>query len=314
MRGLLIVNPNATTTTARKLDVIEHAFGAEIDLTIEVTQYRGHARELAREARAAAFHTVLILGGDGTVNEAVNGLLADGLGADVPAMATIPGGSANVFVRSLGLPTDPIEATGALLESIRGGRTRSVGLGRANQRWFTSNAGVGLDADVIVDMERQREAGHTATPARYVRTTLIQYLRHTDRRNPTLTLRPLTPDGLAKGPGSDTSVFLVIVQNTSPWTYLGPLPLNANPTAAFEAGLSVFAPRRLGVATTARHIGRIMRSGTPRDGKDQVAWADVHNFEVFSETLAKLQVDGDAMGEFSQIIFESVPRALRVYF
>lgn len=328
MRGLLIVNPNATSTTARRLDVIEHAFESEMDLEVAVTQYRGHARELARDARMAAFHTVLILGGDGTVNEAVNGLLQDGEGSDVPALATIPGGSANVFVRALGLPTDPIEATGALLESIRLGRTRSVGLGRANERWFTSNAGLGLDADVIVDMERQREAGRRATPSRYVRTTLVQYLKHTDRRHPTLQIRagsdPRDGESAAsehseneaatEALGAGDAVFLVIVQNASPWTYLGPLPLNANPAADFESGLSVFAPRRLGIYSTVRHLARIARSGTPQNGRDQVAWTDMRELEVVADPPAKLQVDGDAVGDFRQVRFTSVARALRVYY
>ena len=196
-------------------DVIGHAFRAELELDVVETAYRGHARELARAARAAEVHVVLTLGGDGTVNEAVNGLLEYGIGPDVPALGTVPGGSANVFVRALGLPTDPIEATGQLLAALRSGQTRTIGLGRANDRWFTSNAGLGLDAEIIVDMERQRHSGRIATPARYVWTTATQYLRHTNRRTPALTLVSDAAEPIE-------GVFMVIVQNTSPWTFLGP--------------------------------------------------------------------------------------------
>jgi diacylglycerol kinase family enzyme len=306
VRGLLVVNPNATSTTSRMRTVIENAFAAELELDVVETQYRGHARELARAARAAQSHVVLTLGGDGTVNEVVNGLLADGLGPDVPALATVPGGSANVFVRALGLPTDPIEATGALLSALRSGQTRMIGLGQANDRWFTSNAGLGLDAEIIVDMERQRREGRAATPGRYVRTGLTQFLRHTDRQSPALTLVPSDGDPI---PG----VFLVIVQNTSPWTFLGPVPFHGNPSATFDTGLDVFAPTSLGILSTTRHVWRLFRGVPPRDARDLVSWHDHGAFRVIADSAAKLQVDGDAVGDVAEVRFAAVPRALRVY-
>src|SRR6185503_21222677 len=149
MRALLVVNPKATTTTERGRDVLVHALRSEADLTVEYTNHRGHAAELGRRAVAEGYDVLVTLGGDGTVNEAVNGLLADGPDPNVPALAVVPGGSTNVFARALGLPRDWTEGTGVILEALQAKRTRTIGLGRAEDRYFTFCAGLGLDAEVV---------------------------------------------------------------------------------------------------------------------------------------------------------------------
>ena len=121
MRALLVVNPMATATTERMRDVLTHALASETKLDVVQTQARGHATSLAREAVADRLDVVVALGGDGTVNEVVNGLLADGPAAGLPALAVVPGGNANVFARALGLPASPVEATGLLLDALRSG-------------------------------------------------------------------------------------------------------------------------------------------------------------------------------------------------
>jgi len=184
MRGLLVVNPRATTTSPRVVDVIVHAFSADIDLDVTVTTHRGHGFALGERARSEGMDVVVTLGGDGVVNEVTNGLLAEGPGPHVPMLATVPGGSANVFARSLGLPNDAVEATGQILEALREGRCRRIGVGRANDHWFVANAGLGLDAEIIAAMEQHRARGRAATPLRYVTTTLNAYFRGTDRRHP----------------------------------------------------------------------------------------------------------------------------------
>ncbi|MFV2120269.1 acylglycerol kinase family protein, partial [Streptomyces sp. Act-28] len=131
MRALLVSNPAATTTSARTRDVLVHALASEMKLDAVTTEYRGHARDLARQAvEAGNVDLVVALGGDGTVNEVVNGLLHRGPAPDrLPRLAVVPGGSTNVFARALGLPNDAVEATGALLDALRERRSRTVGLG-----------------------------------------------------------------------------------------------------------------------------------------------------------------------------------------
>ena len=212
----------------------------------------GHAGTLARKAASDGTQLILTLGGDGTVNEAVNGLL-HGLkpGMD-PAFAPVPGGNANVFTRALGLPADPVDATGRILESLQAGRDRRVGLGCASpghtspgappgaslDRYFTFNAGMGLDAETVRVIEGMREHGRTLTPGLYLRTALRQFYRVTDRRHPRLTLGTGWPIPVGH-------LFLGIISNTSPWTFLGRRPVNPSPGASFETGLDIFALRRM---------------------------------------------------------------------
>src|SRR6266487_3461292 len=148
MRALLVVNP-AATTTRKGRDVLVRALASDLKLEVEETGHRGHAAALACRAARDGVDVVVALGGDGTVNEVVNGLLTDGARPGLPLLAVVPGGSTNVFVRMLGLPEDPIEATGEILDGLRSRRTRPVGLGveaEAGDRWFTFNAGFGFDA------------------------------------------------------------------------------------------------------------------------------------------------------------------------
>ncbi|GAA2927256.1 hypothetical protein GCM10020221_24030 [Streptomyces thioluteus] len=162
MRALLVVNPSATTTSARTRDVLVHALASDLKLEVATTEYRGHARDLARAAAESGnTELVVALGGDGTVNEVVNGLLHRGPDPEgLPRLAVVPGGSTNVFARALGLPNEPVEATGALLDALRDGTGRTIGLGHAGGtpgtedegapgRWFTFCAGFGFDAGVV---------------------------------------------------------------------------------------------------------------------------------------------------------------------
>ncbi len=306
VRGLFVVNPRATTTSPRIIDVIVHALSDEIDLDVTVTTHRGHGVALGERAVAEGRDIVLTLGGDGIVHEVVNGLLATGPGPHVPMLATVPGGSGNVFARALGLPTDPVESTGLLLELVRAGVSRSIGLGRADDRWFVANAGLGIDAEIIAAMERKRRAGRTATPIRYLATTLEQFFRHTDRRS-----APLTLD--RAGERVD-SVFFAFVQNTTPWTFFGDWPINPCPRAGFDTGLDLFGSRRLGVPTSLVAATRMV-SGSPRVGTARgalVSWHDVDRFTVTADRPVAVQLDGEAMGERTELVFTAHADALRV--
>ena len=306
MRGLLVVNPKATTTSARVTDVLVHAFSDEIDLEIITTTHKGHARSLGERALDERLDVVVTLGGDGVIHEVVNGVLRDGPGPQVPMLATVPGGSGNVFARALGLPLDPVEATGELLDAVRQRRTKQIGLGRANDVWFIANAGLGLDAEVIDAMERQRHAGHTATPIRYLTTVLQELFRSTDRRNPRLT---------AERPGHPptTGVFLAIVQNTSPWTYFGSWPIEPSPNASFDTGLDLFALRDLSLPIALTAARRMLMHSTAGSTKRAiVVWHDQAAFDILASTPTPFQVDGESLGPTQHVRFVAVPRALRV--
>ena len=311
MRGLLVVNPRATTTSPRVIDVIVHALSDEVNLDVTVTTHKGHGILLGEAARQQGLDVVVTLGGDGVVNEVVNGILSSDGGGPVPLLATVPGGSGNVFARALGLPTDAVEATGLILERLRTGGSRVIGLGTANDRWFVANAGLGLDAEIIAAMEGQRKAGHAATPTRYLRTALDQYLRRTDRKEPALTL---TRGARADHPAERLpGVFAAVVQNTSPWTFFGTWPINPCPDASFDAGLDLFAIRRMHLPTGLIVTRRLLTSragGSARGGI--VSWHDQSEFTLTAQRPIDFQIDGEGMGAVTEVVFRSHPRALRV--
>ena len=304
MRALLIVNPKATTTSQRGRDVLARALGSDLKVDLVETQRRGHAVELGHQATSEGYDLVVVLGGDGTVNEVINGLLRDGVHADQPALAVVPGGSTNVFSRALDIPRDPVEATGSLLDALREGRSRHIGLGRADDRWFAFTAGLGLDADAVRWIELARARGKAPTPSRYVRSALRQFFLDTDRRHPALTL---------ERPGEDPmpGLFLAIVTNTSPWTYFGSRPVVLTRTATFDTGLDLVAMKRL------RTVGTLwaasgMLFGDGLRGRASVVLRDLAEFTVTAEHPVHLQVDGDYLGEREAVAFRSHPHALRV--
>ncbi|MFI5931643.1 diacylglycerol/lipid kinase family protein [Actinoplanes sp. NPDC051494] len=314
MRALLVVNPKATTTTERSRDVLVRALRSEIDLTVEYTRKRGHAASLAREAAEAGVEVVVALGGDGTVNEVVNGLMTTepGLSAQgvspafrLPALAVVPGGSTNVFARALGLPRDWAEGTGVILDGLRSGRHRVIGLGRADDRYFTFTAGMGLDAAVTRRVEQARLRGRTSTPGLYLRSILGQVLSGEDRKTPPLSIeRP--------GEESEMALGTVIIQNTAPWTYVGDRAINPNPQASFDRGLDVLALRSLGVATTTRTVTQMTSRNADPHGKNVLRLHDQAEFTVVASRPQSFQLDGDYLGERQKVHFLSVPEALRV--
>jgi diacylglycerol kinase family enzyme len=284
------------------------------------TEYRGHARDLGRQAAESRdIDLVVALGGDGTVNEVVNGLLHAGPDPDnLPRLAVVPGGSTNVFARALGLPNDAVDATGALLDALREGSERTVGMGIAGgtpgtedeavpDRWFTFCAGLGFDAGVVGRVEQQRERGKKSTHALYLRQVARQFLQEPNRRHGTITL---------ERPGQDpvTDLVLSIVCNTSPWTYLGNRPVYAAPKASFDTGLDVLGLSRMSTVAVARYATQLLTSSPERGphGKHAVTMHDLDRFTLHSKVPLPLQMDGDHLGLRTSVTFTGVRRALRV--
>ncbi|MEU5163628.1 diacylglycerol kinase family protein [Streptomyces sp. NPDC020875] len=320
MRALLVVNPAATTTSARTRDVLIHALASEMKLEAVTTEYRGHGRDLARRAAdSGEIDLVVALGGDGTVNEVVNGLLHAGPDPEgLPKLAVVPGGSTNVFARALGLPNDAVEATGAILDALATRSERTVGLGLAAGtpgtpdegvpgRWFTFCAGYGFDASVIGRVEQQRELGKRSTHPLYVRQVVRQFLQYPHRHHGTIAL---------ERPGADpvTDLVVAIVANTSPWTYLGNRPIYVSPDASFDTGLDLLGLSRLSTPAVARYATQLLRSTPERGphGKHAVTVHDMDDFTLNSKVPLPFQMDGDHLGLRTSVTFTGVRHALRV--
>jgi diacylglycerol kinase family enzyme len=331
MRAVLVVNPASTTASPRTREVLLAALEGELKLDIVETTHRSHATELGRQARLDGIELVIALGGDGTVNEVVNGLLDGGPRDDVPDLAVVPGGGTNVFARALGIPRDPVEATGALLAGLRERRRRSIGLGQVDERWFTFNAGLGWDAAVVTAVDRRRhEAAKTDGPARsrasdYFRAAIRSFFLDTDRRHPALTVTFTDPSGRPDDPAAQsgdsaaqesadlTGLHMVMVANTAPWTYLGARPIGPFPRASFDHGLDLYGLRSLRTISTLRQARQVVsRRDTEPRGRAAVHRHDLGTFRVTAARPVALQVDGEPLGERSEAIFRSVPDALRV--
>jgi diacylglycerol kinase family enzyme len=306
MRALLVVNPKATTTSERGRDVLVRALRSEVDLTVEYTRRRGHAADLAHRAVTDRMDVVVALGGDGTVNEVVNGLLRDGPAERVPALGVVPGGSTNVFARALGLPRDAVEGTGVLLDALHDGRSRPIGLGRADGRYFTFCAGFGLDAEVVRKVERARLRGKASTPGLYIRSLVSQFFLESDRSIPLLSLD-------RAGERTESDLANAIVQNTAPWTFLGDRPVNPCPDASFETGLDLMALRALHVPATTRAMAQILSRSPNPHGRQMLRLHDLDGFTLRAARPLAFQVDGDYVGERSKVMFSAVPDALRVF-
>ena len=301
MRGLLIVNQHATSMTATVTDLAIRALAGLVDLEVERTQYRGHARELAAASDA---DLVIVHGGDGSINEVVNGVMSRREGR--PRVAVIPGGGANVLARALGIPLDAAAAIRQLREAIAAGRYRTIGLGLAADRYFTFSAGLGMDAEVVREVDRMRAQGRRESVPLFLQAMMRQYYRGTDRHQPTLTLE-------RDGEPPISGLFMTIITNRSPWTYLRGRPLLPVPNPDFNSGLDLLALRRIRLSTIVNAVGQMLyvRSRPPR-GRNMVSVLGSEALTLRSVRPIALQADGEYLGETEAVKFQFVPRALRV--
>lgn len=299
-----MANPHASATTDRERDVLVHALSSVAHIELVDTAHRGHAAALACRAMRAGTDAVVAFGGDGTVNEVVNGLLTDGVHPDIPALGVVPAGSTNVFARALGLPNDAVEATGALLEALRLGTRRRISLGRADERWFVFAAGMGFDAAIVAGVERHRRRGRRSTHALYARVGVAQFLS-TTRRRPRLRVE------LADGSRKD-DIFFAVVTNTDPWTFMGPRPLHPTPEAGFEDGLALYARRRMSAPGLLFSLVR-MSGPNPHVGtRGAYVRYDLPELTLVADEPMPLQVDGDYLGLRDTVHLCAAPGALQV--
>jgi diacylglycerol kinase family enzyme len=296
----LICNPHATKVSERRRAQVSAALDAEHKVRTYLTAHLGHGTELARDAVERGAELLVVLGGDGTVNEVVNGLLGSG----VP-LGLAGGGKANVFARGLGLPGDPPRATERLLELLRAGTTRRISLGDAGGRAFTFGAGLGLDGAIVREVERRRRARQLYGDHVYVAAGLKTLFRGYDRRQPHLKVQR------ADGRPSLTG-FFALVANGDPFTYLRRRPFRPTPLATWEGGLDVLVGQTMAARAIARAVGGML---SHRRGAVYPGFPVLHDERCFvleSDVPLAFQLDGEYLGDHTRIAFESLPGALTV--
>lgn len=304
MRALLVVNTYATTTTDALSKVIVAALQSRLELTVEHTSERGHAQELALRAAQEKYDVVIALGGDGTVNEIANGLMT--CDPDTrPILGIIPGGNANVFVRNLGYPTDPVEATRLVLDALDHTSVTTVGLGHVHSesvdRYFLFNAGFGADAAVLSRMEKHRSDTRQVSDARYAWYAAQELFGRINRKRPHLSV-----------PDLQTKAFFCVVVNFSPWTYVGHRALNPQPAASHDTQLTVYAATALRLRNIARLASTVIAGGNLAALDGVVTGHDLSRVTMSASIPTWLQVDGEALGTYQNVVFTHHSNALRV--
>lgn len=291
LRILFIVNSVASSVTARRRVLIQRALSADHDVVLSETSRRGHAMRLAQSAAQQRFDLVAVLGGDGTLNEAANGLA----GSDT-ALAALPGGSTNVFTRILGLPDDPLAAAAALLAAISEGRIRRIGLGSVEGRYFLSHCGVGFDAAVVEQVERRgpwkRWAGHPL----FVWSALDTWIRRVDKRRPSLRV-------VGQGGADLVSGFYTIVMNANPYTYVGSRPIDVVTDLTLDEPLAAVTIQRLDLSTLASVAGTALRGGDLSGRRHVDLRRNLRSLVIESDPAAPYQVDGDHLGSSKRLHF-----------
>jgi diacylglycerol kinase family enzyme len=300
MRLLLIVNTSASFVTARARVVIHKALSADHEVVLKETNRRGHAARLAQGAAADGLDAAIVLGGDGTLNEAANGLAGS-----QTALGVLPGGSTNVFARTIGMANDPIEATSQLLGALAAGSVRRIGLGRANGRYFLFHAGIGFDAAVVRRVEELAPLKRYFGPALFVVATLTTWAKGYDRRRPAFALQ-----------AGDTMIddgYFSVCLNTDPYTFLGSRPLHLVPgtTADDELSLAVF--ESLSLRTMLPVLASALGRGDKAARRRRVSIIrDVKSATIKGHRAVPYQLDGDFVGESDQIELGWTAAALSV--
>lgn len=304
MRILLVVNAYASSVTARNTVVVQRVLSQGNEVEVVETNRRGHATRFAQDAARRGIDVVVGFGGDGTLNE-----VATGVAGTAAAIGVLPGGSTNVFARTLGMPNDPQAAAQQLAAGLAARDIRPIGLGHVNGRYFCFHTGVGYDAAVVREVEgrgsMKRWLGHPLFIYAAVKTWASKYDRH-------------EPHFSVSSPGLDDvdDGYFSIVLNSNPYTYLGNRPLDLSAAATLERGLVAVTFRTMKVAAILRILGGALRGGGVQPSKHLDVRTDLTRLTITALPGTSLpfpyQLDGDYLGETSRLVFEHRPDAVNL--
>lgn len=299
-RILLIVNPRASAVSHRVLSLVAAGLKTRYDLQLRTTDARGHATEIAREACSKGFDGVVTFGGDGTANEAANGMDDPGI-----PLISLPGGSANVFCGVVGSPREIASATRQLLRRADDWRTRTVDAASVNGRRFLFNSGVGLDARVVEGVDARPDLKARWRQWWFVTQAARTLSKEYSYRPPRVTVRSegLAVEGVAG-----------IVQNGRPWTYFGSRPVAVSNSAALDSGMLSLSLLDQARPWSILPLGLRVLTGRGVEGHRRVTSADRtrFTFEAIDGEPFPVHVDGDHIGSFESAHYEIKPGALSI--
>jgi diacylglycerol kinase family enzyme len=307
-RVLVIVNPYATTVSDRLKNLVIYALQGRFEVEVEATDRAEHAIEIGRDARDGGYDLVVAFGGDGTVNEVVNGLA----GTDIP-VTFLPGGNTNVVCRTLGIPNDVVDATEHLLSLADDFQPRKIDLGMINDRYFVFSCGAGIDATVVERVDANPRLKSKAGPYFYTWHAVSSYLRKY-MRNPVQL--EVTVDGeVHQG-------ITALIQNSDPFSYFGRQPIHVCENCAIDDGsLGMVLVKRASQLDVVSIVPRLLSTKFSA-GKHRQVETFEHLMETTIRSLSSdesgairefpVQVDGDFIGQFQEVTLKAAPGALTI--
>lgn len=277
--------------------MIVKALQADFKLEVADTERRDHATDLAQDAVDRGFDAVVVFGGDGTVNEAAQGLVATDVGLGV-----LPGGTTNVMARSIGVPRDPVEATAFIASRLRSNTRRRIGVGRFNARYFLFSSGMGLDAEVVrrveADPARKQDRAEWAYLSSAFKAAFTEY-------------RGATPELTVEIDGAEPyRTLLCIACNARPFTYFKRFPVDVCPGGSLDHRLDFFSLDRISALTIPRVVWAVFASRNHVNWKHAHYYSDMTGASWRAARPMPVQVDGDYIGEWDRSIVRYVPDAL----
>lgn len=308
VRVLLVVNPSATHVTPERRAEVERVLSTDHDLKVVETCARDHATELARTGVAEGVECVVVLAGDGTLNEVLPAV------ADSDCiLAALPGGSTNVYCRTIGLPDDLSAATALVDLALTRGATRRSGLGSVNGRHFLLHAGIGWDAELVSIVERhlslKRRFGHLL----FIYAGLRAFFGTYDRTGPHFTVEVEPSPGSGRTAQVIEDGYFAVALNSDPYTFVHTRPFVVRPNSTFDTALSLVVARSMKV----RHFlplpvralsgRRGLRAGRHVEVLDDLTSFTVHRITEPDERTMPYQVDGDHLGQADELVFRHHP-------
>jgi diacylglycerol kinase family enzyme len=300
---LVIVNPHATKVSRHLREVVLHALRGRFEVDAVDTEAPGHATELSREAAHEGYDVVVAFGGDGTVNEVANGLP----GSSTP-LCPLPGGSANVFAKMLGIPGDLVDATEHVLAMADDWRPHKVDLGSVNGRCFTFASGLGLDASVVQRVDSNPRLKARFGPYYFAGVALATFSRrYLVARAPRMQVQV----------GEETMQgAITVVQNGSPYTYFKDRPIEVAEGAQLDSGALAGCVLHRATPLGMPFIGWRALSPRARVVRHRQVTGFSHATELTVRTSddrpLPLQVDGDYLGEVTEARYRVLPGMLNV--
>jgi len=296
MKAHLIYNPTAGPRDARRALKRTCSFlrrrGWSVEL--QLTRKPGDALALAHAAAQSGCDVAIVAGGDGTINEAVNGLVGT-----QTALGVLPVGTGNMWAKQLGVPTHTLTNPMRLREAAAGlaeGTIRLVDVGQVNNRYFLCWAGIGLDAQVTTEMEpRQRHTKRLGVLPYAIAAVLVA------RDFQGVRTRVALDGSIVRG-----HTLLILVSNIQ--QYIG--VLNIAREARMDDGLlDVFVFKGLGFSYAVRHLLKVVSQRYLQD--PQIIHRQARRIKVWTEWAIPVQVDGDPIGT-TPVTLKVAPLALQV--